>query len=119
VVGGAPLKIVLIELPGMLRELLLEALSNQPDLVVVDELDTSDCPDFLIVEADDGEPTEPYLEVLLACPALRVIAITREGMHGFLHELQPHATRLGELTPAEIPETIRAISRSDSSSRGR
>jgi hypothetical protein len=105
-------KVVLLELPEMLRELLLETLRNEPDLIVSGELDPSRCPDFLILGADDGELPEPYLEVLRACPAMRVIVMAREGTEGFLHELRPHATPLGELTPAQILETVRAFPRS-------
>jgi hypothetical protein len=112
VVDPAPVKIVLLELPDMLREPLLETLGNQPDLIVAGELDPSQCPDFLILGADDAELPKPYLEVLVACPATRVIVMTREGQHGFLHELRPHATPIGELTPAQILETIRTLSSS-------
>jgi hypothetical protein len=114
VADGAPVKIVLIELPGLLREILFETLSNQRDLVVLDELDMSQCPDFVILGADDGALREPYLEVLLACPGIRVIVMARGGTQGFLHELRPHATPLGDLSAAQILETIRTLSGSDS-----
>jgi hypothetical protein len=106
----APVKIVLVDLPRTLQEILLGVLRELPDLDIVDEVDTTECPDFLILGADGPELRGRYRKILFKCPATRVIAISPTGAQGFLHELRPLVTPLGQLTPEGIVELIRELS---------
>jgi hypothetical protein len=106
--------VVLASMPRLLHDLVKETVEAQPDLELVGEIDEpvlDDCPDFLVVGVETEELPEAYRELLFACPRMEVVAVTEEARLGFLYELRPQATPLGEISPTVLLEALRPGSR--------
>ncbi len=102
-------------MPRMLREIIAGALSDQADLVLVDDSDhdedwlstvqTSQV-DVVIASCHLSEVTDICRRVN-GTPPVKLLAITDEGRRGYLCELRPKKTDLGELTPTVLLGAIR------------
>jgi hypothetical protein len=103
----------------MLRQLLRGITMDAPGIEVVAELDHTDLgspdvlvadPDFIIV--DLGRTSDEAVASLLRrrC-GVRILGLSSDGRHGFLHELRPQKVSLGELSAAALVETIRGHGR--------
>jgi DNA-binding NarL/FixJ family response regulator len=109
-----PSRIVLVDMPRILREIIERAVADEPDMEIVDSeagnmplreaIEASE-PDFVIAGADYdfGE----VARVLDERPRLRVLAVAGDGREAFLYELRPTRTPLGEVSPRTIVEAIR------------
>ena len=87
-----PIRIVLADMPRMLRETL-------------EEHDA----DFVITGADVLRPDD--VDALLeARPRMKVLAVVGDGRDAFLYELRPQKVPLGEVSPHTLLEAIRAAS---------
>jgi DNA-binding NarL/FixJ family response regulator len=109
-------KILVRELPGMLRDIVTRLLAAEDDLEVVGEGDRGDLSsalaqfgaDVVVLGCDDPEAPELGQRVLRAHPLLKVLAVATECRQAVLHELRPHRTVLGELTPESLLAAIRS-----------
>ena len=107
-------RVILVEMPRMLGEIVREVVSNEPDLE--------------IVEADDGDAALATIGASGACvvitrredpvrerigrwlgtgPQVRVLALSTDGRDGALYELQPQERLLGEISPPVLLAAIR------------
>jgi DNA-binding NarL/FixJ family response regulator len=108
-------RIVLVDMPPLLREIVREATSREPDLEVVREHEAGadlraaveqDDPDFLIVGS--AEATEATVDSLVtAGRRLRALEVRSDGRESVLYELRPHRVLLGEISPDTLLHTIR------------
>jgi hypothetical protein len=110
------IRIVLVELRGIERDIVLEALRDQDGMRVVGEVrDRARVsaaislldPDLLIWHLDAVELPEASPGLLFAHPTLRVLVLDREGI-GFVWSLHPHKDHLGELSPSHLVRSIKA-----------
>jgi len=114
-------RIVLVDLPPLLREIVRETASREPDLEVVSEHEAGidllaaverDDPDFLIVGSQ--EATEQTVASLIAGGRrLRALEVRSDGRESVLYELRPHRVLLGEISPSTLLQTIRTSSGRD------
>lgn len=96
----AAVRVLFVDLPPLLRDLVASAFGEQADMQVVDD------PRRL---ADATEPGEAALAIVTAVddveallrarPRLRVLLVEEEGRTGTLYELRVAAERVGELSP--------------------
>ena len=108
-------RILLIDMPRMLRELIHATISEDSDLEVVGALDDTDSLAEAIqrVEADVvivGAQTlaqEDVAEALRVRPSAKVLRVSADGRESSLWELRPHEQRLGEAGPEELLAAIR------------
>lgn len=110
-----PSRIVLVDLPRMLREIVEQAVMAEPDMVIVRDPGENHSlsatvgrtgADFVIL-GRDGELDE--VDGLLEThPHLRVLAVAGDGREAFLYELRPTRTPLGEISPRTIVDAIRS-----------
>jgi DNA-binding NarL/FixJ family response regulator len=107
---------VLIDMPRMLRELIRTVVAEQPDLMVVAELDDgldlgaeleSNEPDFVIVGTEHGHISTACRALFERRPRLRVLAIATDGDNAVVWELAPRRVLLGELSPDSLLAAIR------------
>ena len=105
-------RIVLVEMPRILREIIEQAVADEPDMEIVEgdagpllEAVEASKADFVIAGADYdlGE----VARVLAERPRLRVLAVSGVGREAFLYELRPTRTPLGEVSPRTIVDAIR------------
>jgi hypothetical protein len=109
-----PSRIVLVNLPRILRDIIGGAVDEEPDMEVVGQL-PADSPlrcaveqqeaDFVIAGTDYG--FEEISEVLTQHPRLQVLEVAGDGRESFLYHLRPARTPLGELSPRSIVDAIR------------
>jgi uncharacterized NAD(P)/FAD-binding protein YdhS len=110
-----PIRVVVSDLTGMVRDIITETLEAAPDLVVtvVSPPDTAlaavaaaDADVAVVGGGAEGLPPAGR-ELLDHHPRLHVMAVQRDGRHASLFELRPHERRLGEISPAVILDAVR------------
>ena len=118
-----PIRIVLADLPRLLQDIVMQAVAEQPDMMVIDVVCApSDLEsvmreraiDLAILAAGSDELARAD-GALYAAPRSKVIGITRDGRDSYLRELVPHTVPLGNLDPDELASAIRSIARKESS----
>jgi DNA-binding NarL/FixJ family response regulator len=113
---GQQLRILLVDLPRMLRDLVLEIVNAQRDLSLVGEV--SDESHLLTIAAElefevviacvQSDMLPPACRDLLAVrPTLIFLAIESDGRQGYVHSLRPHTESLAELSPSTLLAAIR------------
>jgi DNA-binding NarL/FixJ family response regulator len=117
-------RILLADLPRLLRQILTEVLEVQSDMEVVGSAALSESleqtieqtgPDVIVIGRDDPEVAEG---LLARRPPLAVIAVTGDAKESQYYELRPHRVGLGEISPGELVEAIRQAMRSWSETAG-
>jgi DNA-binding NarL/FixJ family response regulator len=119
------LRIVIGAMPRLSREIIGAMLEQQTDMAVVANAATpADLIDAAMRERADAAivalPSEdlpaPYASLLHRAPALRLLALVREGQRAFLFALRPHCVALGEVSADQLADAIRAPHRSSAGS---
>lgn len=110
-------------MPRLMRDIIEEALSAQPDMAIVDVLESPRAlvaaarrtrPEFVVIGVD-GPELSPHCAALLADqPRVRVMGIEPRAGEAHLHDLRPHRVSLGEVSPTELIAAIRAAARAPS-----
>ena len=115
--GVHTIRVILGEMPGMLREMIGAAIDEAPDMTVVATVDDRSMlassiaqteADVLVVSAPDGQGAEALQPLLYRQPRLTLLTIGNNGHSTALHELRPYTLTLGEVSPAELVDAIRA-----------
>ena len=108
-----PIRILLVDIPHLLCEIVESMVADEPDLVLVDhsdppselleEVERSDA-DFVLVGA--AESTSRHIPAVLADrPHLRAVAVVDHGRRGVLYELR--RARLNELSRETLLDIVR------------
>jgi hypothetical protein len=63
--------------------------------------------DALLIGVAEPSDSSRFRPLLLGFPRLKIVAITSDGNHGFLHELRPRSTRIIELSAATLRAALR------------
>jgi DNA-binding NarL/FixJ family response regulator len=109
-------RILLVEMPQILCDIIAAAVSGQGDLEMVGRLDnrrailskTSDTEaDVVVIGLADSDLPQECLSLFEALPHVRVIGVAADGRRAFLYELRPLRTALGELSPDALVQAIR------------
>jgi DNA-binding NarL/FixJ family response regulator len=112
------IRIALVTPSGILRDLVVATLEDEPDIVVVGEVPGSagleqvleQTPADLVIWSNGGHDISHLFQGLLeAHPRLKVLAVRNDGRRSSLWELRPHPTELGEISPRLLVETIRKV----------
>lgn len=110
-----PIRVVLAEMPRMLRDIVHGVLAAQPDVALssvaaadaladaVTRLDAD-----VAILAESAPPADDHAALLYAHPHLRLVGISSDGRAGHLYELRPHRVALGALSPESLVEAVRA-----------
>jgi hypothetical protein len=116
--SSSPTRIAVVAPPGLLVDIVYNALKDEPDLDVV-TLEEASLPvaiaerkvDVLILGSADERASIDYRELLYAHPRLRVLAVLADGRQTALYELYPRETKLGALSPGGLVRAIRDAAR--------
>jgi DNA-binding NarL/FixJ family response regulator len=112
-----PTRVLLLELPTMLADLLKGIVQADDQIEIVAELtDASGLievsgranADLVVINVRDGELPEPCRALLSARPTMGVLGLAEHGRHGFLWELGRHRMALGEISPSTLLSAIRS-----------
>jgi hypothetical protein len=108
-------RILLVGLTGVLGDVIRAVLEEQHDMTIVDEV-----PDCAVLDAtlattkadlalwclDDDVPRRcPGL--FQHHPSIKVLTVTDDGRRGYLWQLKPQASALGELSPGLLIHAVR------------
>lgn len=113
-VATPAIRVLLSQMPQILRDILEHAVRRQPDLELVQDPRTAShgsydgvAPDVVILGATSLDLIRMPLAVLEKWPATRVMIVTSGEGDAALFELRPHVTALGRVSPAELIQRIR------------
>lgn len=111
-----PIRVLLVDMPRIPRELIERAVAAEPDMVVVgstpdvDELApalSSSDPEFVILGLVGAGLPASAERVLDEHARLKMLGVeVREGT-AILYELRPERAELGEVSPADVVAAIR------------
>src|SRR5207247_1437203 len=106
-------RILLFDMPRMLRDIVVKTLAAEPDMEVAADVATADDllrsverrhADVVVTRRDDSS-----LAALLLTrqPQLKVLAVADNGRESSLYEMRPQRVPLGEITPQRLVTEIR------------
>ena len=105
------MRILLRELPPLLRDMLAQALASRPGVELISEPPppvpepAAALPDVVILSAEDPDAAGTPA-VLRRWPRSRVLLISATGQRASLVELRPHRTALGEMTLVQLLQVV-------------
>jgi DNA-binding NarL/FixJ family response regulator len=111
-----PVRILLVGLPQMVRDMLEYAIGEQPDMVLAGVAERRSLleaaqaaePAFVIVDAEDDSLPDDCRRLLAERPRLRVLGVESRAGRATLFELRPWRIRIGPGSPREVVDAIRA-----------
>jgi len=113
------IRVLIRDAPTMLRDILEQAISSQPDMEVISEPVARKRapgarqlpPDVVVVDVSDSDPGEGARALLLRWPGSHALMITARGHKVLKYELEPRGIDLGEMSPEQLIEAIRSAAR--------
>jgi DNA-binding NarL/FixJ family response regulator len=107
-------KILLVDMPRMLRDIVRAVAAQDPALQIVGEVSwetdltaTAYLYDAAVIVAGARAKSRSEIgELLEARPRTRVLTIAADGAQSILYRLSPEAVALGDLSPARLLEAI-------------
>jgi hypothetical protein len=112
---GHSINVVFVGVTGMMSDIVREIL-DEPDIRVTAELplgpdvgaEVADAgAEVVILATADQMLSETVRDLLSRQPWSKVLTIRDDGRTTSLHELLPHETELGEVSPATLLEAVR------------
>jgi hypothetical protein len=110
IVDASSIRVLLVDMPRMLRDIVAMVVRAEPDLELVGEVDDPEAlaarmrrtrPDLVIAGAHPALEQMSH-QLLGDYPRLRILEVETEGRRGYLYELFPRRRRLGELSPGSL-----------------
>jgi DNA-binding NarL/FixJ family response regulator len=115
-VARQPIRVLLVDMPQLLRDLIEHAIATDPDLDVVGtEPDVEALeraagetdPEFVIIGLDHGDLPESARAFLEARSRPRMLGLEADEGTAVLYELTPRRVPIGAVTPEELAGAIR------------
>ena len=106
-----PIRIRLLDMPRLTRDLIELAVRAQPDMELVDG--DSPPPDFVLCGVPPAQSRSAGRSLLAERARVRVLELDPDAGRAALYELHEHAHEIGEVSPAELIDKIRAAARED------
>jgi len=108
-------RVMLIDMPQMLREIICELVSGERDLEIVGEFDDEDaalqaidgCAAAVVIRSLNESARADIAYLLSKAPHLRVLAVSGDGRASSLYVYRPHEQMLGEISPRRLLAAIR------------
>jgi DNA-binding NarL/FixJ family response regulator len=113
-----PIRIVLADMPRKLHDIIEVLVAPHADLRIVARHVGRDSLPFVvsttgaevvIVGLYGTESPNALDELLYECPKIKVLATTSDGRGTYVRELRPNEIALGDLSPQNLLDAIRAV----------
>lgn len=110
-----PIRVLIVALPGILRDIIRGLLADEDDVEVVGDLRETEAvlafmnrvpTDVVVMGCANSELPESGRRLFDEHPAVRVLCLSADGRRTFLFELRPHRVAIGEVSPDELVATI-------------
>jgi DNA-binding NarL/FixJ family response regulator len=111
-----PIRVLLVDMPRIPRELIEHALAAEPDMIVVgstpdvDQLEpalASADPEFVIVGLENATLPPSAARAFDEQARLKMLGVEVRDGTAFLYELRPEREALGPVSPADVVTAIR------------
>jgi chemotaxis response regulator CheB len=116
----AQIRILVVDLPRLVRDMVEQAIAQQHDMAVVahcvsfddllDEAKRSE-PDIVIVGIEDRALPHVCLELMLEHQGVSVLGIDARSGRSWLYELRLEQVEIDEVSPADVVHSIRTAAR--------
>ena len=116
--------VLIHDTPTMLRDILEQAISNQPDMEVILEPTATEpapddrqaspdvvVPDVVVMDVGDSDPREGARALLFRWPGSHALMIAAHGHKVLEYALEPRGVDLGEMSPDQLIQAIRSAAR--------
>jgi DNA-binding NarL/FixJ family response regulator len=109
-------RVLLLEVPRLLRDILEQAMQGSPECEVMKDLDTGAAgseglpPDVVILGLTGDEDTTLVPTLFARWPRARIMTVG-QGDAATLYELRPNRRVLGQISASEMAETLRDVVR--------
>jgi DNA-binding NarL/FixJ family response regulator len=116
------IRVLIGNLPGVLAEVVSRLLESEADIEVVgrsrdDSTLLDDArgsrPHVVILSLADAELPRVGEALLSNEPRLRVLGVVADDGRGFLYEMRPHRSPLGDLSPSALVTALRSAAATD------
>jgi DNA-binding NarL/FixJ family response regulator len=100
------LRILVVGLPRLVRDMIERSIKAQPDMEVVGKAGAGS-PDFVVCGFDFPWLPDHQRALLEAQPNAKVLGIEAAGGHAYLYEMRAQRVAIGEVSPDDIVAAIR------------
>lgn|GEM_PF-3153392 len=121
-----PTRVALVDLPGLLVDVVLEVLSGELDVEVevlpagsTSQAILAGHPDVVMVAVVDPEHYAPSESLLHERPGLGLFAITPDARQAWIHELCPCSRELAEVSGPSLRAAVRKVAERSAAGWGR
>jgi DNA-binding NarL/FixJ family response regulator len=113
-----PLRTVTVTITPLLGDIISQVVAEHAPIDVVSRLDSRDqlelrlptlAPDLVLVGLRKGESGAIALALRSAVPRAKVVALSHDGHHAYLPAPRRHGTKLIDLSPTALIETIQGL----------
>ena len=113
-----PLRTVTVAITPLLGDIISQVVAERAPIDIVARLDSRDqlelrlpalAPDLVLVGLREGEGGAIALSLRSAVPRARVVALSHDGHHAYLPAPRLHGTRLIDLSPTALIETLQGL----------
>lgn len=108
------IRVVLAAMPGMLRDIVRDAVVSQPDMRIVGDfgeghrfLEALEGADVAIIGARQAEDSAVASRMLAASPRIRVVVVATNGRRAVLWEMRPYKVALHDVSPQALVTAVR------------
>jgi voltage-gated potassium channel Kch len=108
------IKVVLLGLPPLLREIVEAALEAEPDLEIVEDTDDVSALDRIVERTGAGAVIasgqaldEPRALAVVGTLRVRIVTLNQDGRRGTVYECLPHRRDVGEVEPGTLATLLR------------
>ncbi len=108
------IRIILVSMPALLRDILAQTLGAQLDMEVIGELGggiellvDAGRADVVVIGLDQLDLPGIATNLLVEYPHLVLLAMTTDGRAAALFELRPQQTPIGDVSPQGLVDAIR------------
>ncbi len=111
----ADIRVMVVTVPRMLRDIIIKLLTRHDDIDVADDVRDVDelidqmrrkPADVVVLGLEESEMPEIGRVLLDEYPEIALLGVASDGRKVFLYELRPYKVPLGEISPEELANVI-------------
>ena len=110
------IRVLVVQMPGILGEILKKIVAEEPGMEVVDEIPNCDellrmtsetNANVVIIGLEQSELPDACQDLFEEYPRIKLLAVVGDGRDAFAYQLRPQRVAMGAVTPNDLVEAIR------------